>query len=172
MLFQSDTLELRALEPEDGAAVMDILNAPDVANRLFGLPMKAQGMAFADWLGLAAHRKSDFYFAVTERQTGKILGLCAYQDIDYRNGRVTVWAALADAGLTVQTLTLLAEGAFAHLRMEHIALLCLRGDTDTAASAEAAGFTLDAIFYSRIKKSGKSYDLTVYTLLKGEEGDT
>ncbi len=166
MLFLNDTLELRAPEPEDGAAILDVLSDPAVAGRLFGFPEKALSMSFESWLDAAALRKNDFIFSITQRQTGKALGLCAYQDIDYRNGRVTVWAALADAEYKALVLELLAQGAFTHLRAEHVAMHCLQGDTHTADAAKAAGFSQDAIFYSRVKKDGKNHDLSVYTRLK------
>ena len=169
MLLQSDKLELRAIEYSDGEAIMNILTAPTVVDCLFGFVVKALEMEFADWLVSAAHRKNEFYFTITQRPSAEVVGICAYQDIDYRNGRITIWAAsLSDKH---HVLALLAFNAFEHLRMEHVALFCLFDDTDMVKAAESAGFTRDAIFYSRIKKSGKSTDVLVYTLLKGEEGD-
>lgn len=172
MLLQSDSLELRAIELSDGSAILDILNTPAVTECLFGFPSKTQSLAFEDWLAAAANRKNDFYFAVTDRLSSEVVGVCAYQDIDYRNGRVAIWAAMQAPKDKTRLLALLASYAFMHLRMEHVALACLPGDSDTITAAESAGFTRDAIFYSRVKKSGKSDDLLIYTLLKGEGGDT
>ena len=172
MLLLNDIIELRAIDPADAFIILAILRIPDIAASLLGFPLKLLEMDFNGWLAAAAVRRNDFYFTVVDRQSSEVAGICAYQDIDYRNGRVTVWAALAGSVNKAEVLNLLAANAFMHLRMEHVALQCLTDDTDTIAAAEAAGFSRDAIFYSRIKKSGKNADVSVYTLLKGEEGDT
>ena len=170
MLLQNDELELRAMEYSDGDEIMNILKTPAVADYLFGFSARALDMEFSDWLLSATHRKNEFYFTVTQRHSAEVVGVCSYQDIDYRNGRVSIWAA--SQAYKPQVIAMLATNAFEHLRMEHVALYCLADDTYTINTAESAGFTRDAIFYSRIKKSGKSADVLVYTLLKGEEGDT
>ncbi len=172
MLLLNEILELRAIEPADAFIILAILRLPGIAESLMGFPQKALDMDFAGWLAAAANRRNDFFFSVVDRQSSEVIGICAYQDIDYRNGRVNVWAALADSKDKANTLSLLASNAFLHLRMEHVAVHCLTEDALTIAAAEMAGFSRDAIFYSRIKKSGKNADVSVYTLLKGEEGDT
>jgi RimJ/RimL family protein N-acetyltransferase len=172
MLLTDDTLELRALEPEDDGAVMAILEHPAVVGSLFSFPAKAATMGFELWRRASILRRNDFYFAVTERATRKTVGICAYQDIDYRNGRATLWAALSpEFEEDEKVIKLLAQTAFDHLRLEHLALLCLSGDVRTIAVASKAGFKRDSIFYSRVKKNDKRYDLLIYTLLKGEGGD-
>ncbi len=171
MLLLNELLELRAIEPADAFIILAILRLPGISANLMGFPSKALDMDFNGWLA-AAVRRNDFYFTVVDRQSSEVIGICAYQDIDYRNGRVNVWAALADSGDKAETFSLLASNAFLHLRMEHVAVRCLTDDADTIAAAEATGFTRDAIFYSRIKKDGKNADVSVYTLLKGEEGAT
>ena len=172
MLLLNEILELRAIEPADAFIILAILRLPGIAAYLMGFPLKALDMDFTDWLAAAAGRRNDFYFTVVDRQSSEVIGICAYQDIDYRNGRVNVWAALVDSGDKAETFSLLASNAFLHLRMEHVSMRCLTDDADTIAAAEAAGFSRDAIFYSRIKKNGRNADISVYTLLKGEEGAT
>jgi RimJ/RimL family protein N-acetyltransferase len=168
MLLRDNWLELRALEPEDGVTVMALLTCLAAAG-LYGFLAKVQEMGFDAWRHAAAQRKNDFWFAATEQASGRVIGVCAYQDIDYRNGRASLTMALEpgfDDG--DKLLALLARAAFDHLRLEHVMLPCLAGDTRTAGFAERAGFTLDAIFRSRVKTNCQRYDIMVYTLLKGE----
>jgi len=173
MLLRNDSLELRALEPEDGEAVMAILENPVVSVNLFGFPAKAAEMGYDAWRRAASLFRNDFYFAVTERTNPRVIGICAYQGIDYRNGRTDIWAAVTPDYIGgIDLLLLLTQTAFNHLRIEHIALPCLAYDARMISLAEQAGFSQDSIFYSRIKKNGNRYDIIIYTLLKGEGGNT
>jgi RimJ/RimL family protein N-acetyltransferase len=130
-------------------------------------------MGFEAWRRAAVLRSGEVCFTATEWENQSIVGVCAYRNIDYRNGRVDIWAAvLPDFGGGAELLLLLAQTAFDHLRIEHAALPCLADDARTIGFAGQAGFTRDAIFYSRIKKNDKRYDVLLYTLLKGEGGHT
>lgn len=173
MLILSEHLALSAIEPSDSLRLMDILTAPSVAQWLIGLPAKAEAMGFDAWLDAVVHRKNDFYFTVRERRCNEAVGLCAYQDIDCRNGRVILWAALSpEYEDGAELLRLLTLYAFGQLRLEHTALLLMSGDSRTMAFAEEAGFTRDAVLQSRVKKNGKRHDCLLYSLLKEEVSGT
>ena len=173
MIFRDERIELSAVEPTDGARLMEILNTPSVAACLFGLPAKAAAMGFDAWVAAVTQRKNDVYLTVREAGSPDPVGLCAYQDIDYRNGSVTVWAAIApEYGCGVQVLRLLSKNAFSHLRAEHVALLCLASDHSMSAQAAQAGFTQDATLFSRIRRGDERLDQKLFTLLKGEGNET
>jgi RimJ/RimL family protein N-acetyltransferase len=168
MLLRDKWLELRALEPEDGVTMLALLTCLAAAG-LYGFLAKAIEMDFDAWRRAAILRKNDFWLAVTERDGGRFVGVCAYQDIDYRNGRAGLVMALEPGREDGDALLLLlARSAFDHLRLEHVTLPCLAGDARTAGFAERAGFTRDAVFRSRVKRTGQRSDILVYTLLKGE----
>lgn len=170
MLFQDEGIELAAVESSDGARLMEILNTPSIAACLFGLPAKAAAMGFDVWLTAAMQRRNDVYFSVKAKGCQQPVGLCAYQDIDYRNGSVTIWAAVQpEYGCGAQVLRLLCKNAFSHLRAEHVALLCLAADHSMSALAAQVGFTQDAVLYSRIRRGDERLDQKLFTLLKGEE---
>ena len=172
MYIRGENIELRAIERSDYKKLAEILCAPQVAQRLFGQPSKLKEMAFSEWFSSIAQNRKDFYFTVKETGDFDTVGICAYQDIDYRNGSVTVWVALAsedmDKDYGSQTLKALTRNAFDQLRMEYVALYCLENDSVSEAHAKSAGFSFDALLYSRIKRGDIRLNLELYNLLKEE----
>ena len=175
LFIRGKNVELRAIEPEDYMIIDQILNAPQVSSCLFGYPLLHKGMAAGEWLKSSVNRKNAFYYAVKETQNFATVGVCAYQEIDYKNGSMTVCVAIApeytqDSVYGVETLRALSRHGFYQLRMEHIALYCIENDHLIEAWAQEAGFSKDAVLYSRIIRGNKRLNLELYSLLK-EEGE-
>lgn len=174
MIIKGENIHLQAIEPSEYDGLTKILAHPQVKPYLFGYPAELEGMAFDKWLAKSRENEQVYYFSVKQAQDAQTIGICAYQEIDYKNGSVAVWAAIdpafAQKGHGAQTLKLLAQNAFDQLRMEHVAFYCLEGDSAAISWAQRAGFTRDAVLYSRIKKADKRMSLELYSLLK-EEGE-
>lgn len=174
MIIKGKNTELQAIEPGDHSRLKKILAHPQVKPYLFGYPAKLEGMAFDEWLAKSREDERVYYFSVKQAHDVQSIGICAYQEIDYRNGSVAVWAAIhpefTQKRHGTQTLKLLAKNAFDQMRMEHVAFYCLEGDSAARCWAQHAGFTRDAVLYSRIKKADKRMSLELYSLLK-EEGE-
>ena len=173
MFIRGENIELRAIEPDDYLKLTQILEDPQIQLRLFGYPLELGKTTFDDWLKASRHNKQVYYFAIKETGDLDVVGICAYQDIDYRNGSVTLWAAIAPEceakGYGEQALKMLSINAFDQLRMEHIALYCLENDQVSKDWAQQAGFSRNVILKSRIEKEDKRLDLELYSLQK-EEG--
>ncbi len=170
MNIRGENIELTAIEPDDYIRLTEILMDPQVMKYRFGYPSKLKEMAFGEWLDSSRQNKQVYYFSVVERVNADVVGICAYQDIDYLNGSVTLWVAIApefvSKGYLEQTLKMLARNAFDQLRMEHISLYCLVNDSVCNTCAKRAGFTLDMVQKSRIKREDKRLDIELYSLLK------
>ena len=172
MIIRNNKIELRAIEPEDYKKIVDILRLPPVWNCLLDIPLQLAEMTFDEWFSAFNQNEHIYFFSVKDRSHDETVGVCAYQDIDYRNGSVTVWAVIdpekAAAGLITEALKALVHNAFHQLRMEYIALYCLENDSTAQAAAINAGFFLDAVLKSRINKDGHRLDLELYSLIKEE----
>ena len=170
MNIRGENIELTAIEPDDYKQMTATLKDPQVMRNLFWYPYKLKDMAFDEWLKGARQNRQTYYFAVKERRDAAVAGICAYQDIDYRNGSIALWVVIApefvSKGYGEQALKLLARNAFDQLRMEHISLYCLERDGASKTCAKAAGFSLDMIQKSRIKREDKRLDIELYSLLK------
>lgn len=169
MIIRGNGVELTSVEADDQKTVLKITSDPTVNQYLFGCPSNKIAHLHC-CASSEACCKNAYYFAV--RDKAKMVGICAYRDIDYRNGSVTVWAAI-DAkeqkkAYKAAAFQALARNAFDNMRMEHIAFYCIEGDEAAASSAKSAGFTFDALLYSRIREGDKSMNLELYTLLKDE----
>lgn len=173
MIIRDKNIELRAIEPDDYKNLTEILSAPQVESCLFGYPSKLKEMAFHEWLSSAFQNKNAYYYVVKEPQNSDTVGICAYQDIDYRNGSVTLWVAIApehtNKDYGVQALRILARNAFDQLRMEHVALYCLENDIAAKSWAKSVRFSLDVVLNSRIKMGDHRLNLELYSLLKEED---
>jgi len=168
--IRGNGVELTAVETQDCETIRKILGGFETERYYFACPSKEPPPEFPCCLSTAACCKNAYCFAV--RAAGKTVGLCAYRDIDYRNGSVTVWAA-AGAGergkkYRTEAIKALSKNAFDQMRMEHIAFYCIEGDSEAAEAVTRAGFRRDAVLYSRIRSGGGSKNLELYTLLKNE----
>ena len=174
MFIRGKNIELRAVEPEDYEIITHILNARQVSSCFFGYPSKLEDMPLSEWLESFTKNRNTIFYAVKETQNFVTVGVCTYQEIDYKNGSIKVWVAIApeyiDSTYGTETLRTLSRYAFFQLRMEHIALCCLEEDLTMKAWAKAAGFSKDTILYSRIKRGNERLNLELYSLLK-EEGE-
>lgn len=172
MYFVGENIELRAIETADYNSLVRMLSKPPIAKHLFGWTQKALETPFSQWLKETARSGKHFYFSIKKREDNALAGLCAYNDMDIKNGSVTIWAAIMPddrfENVAEEALRILARHAFDQLRIEHVAFVCLENDEEANGWAEKAGFKLDATLLSRIKKGSKRHSLKLYSQLKHE----
>jgi RimJ/RimL family protein N-acetyltransferase len=172
MILVEQDIELRAVEPEDFAALEAILRRSGVRETLYGEYLNAAGMDFRDWYATASKNGYYRFFTVKRMPGEETLGLAGYQDINYIDGNAEIKAVTdplfdgANAG--VKALRALMRFAFFSLRLEQLALVCMENDGRMRRLAAEAGFRQEALLLSRIQRADRRENQILFGCLKEE----
>jgi RimJ/RimL family protein N-acetyltransferase len=173
-MLTGEHVGLRAIEPDDLQQLMDWRNRPEF--RRFFREYRELGMteqrAWFEKTVIADHRT--LMFAITERDSGRLLGATGLCFIDWvnRNCDISIYIGADDAYIddrfAPDTARVLLDYGFDELCMHRIWAEIYAFDERKRAFFEALGFKLDGVHREHHFAEGEWHDSLFFAILEGE----
>jgi len=168
-------IRLRSIERSDLPHYVEWLNDPEVIEGLMmNIPFSLEDEV--RWFeGLADRPAEERPFAIEIRngEQWKLIGSCAYDNIDWKNRAAEVGIAIGDKlcwnqGYGTETMRLLLKFGFGTLNLNRIFLRVYEYNQRAVRSYEKAGFVLEGKLRQARYKAGKYFDEYVMSVLRSE----
>ncbi len=132
----------------------------------------ADSIQFLDARGSKLRNEEEFAMGMFERQTGRMVGGCGFNEIDKNALRANLgyWVR-TDAtrrGYATEAVRLLARWGFEQLGLERIEIVAAVGNLASQGVAIRAGATREGVARRRLRVHGVQHDAVVFSLLPGE----
>jgi RimJ/RimL family protein N-acetyltransferase len=115
-------------------------------------------------------RSADGSFAITDAQTGELLGAIGLHRVEEGIGQIGYWVVRAARGRGVATraLRLISRWGFEELGLPRLQLLTEPENTPSQRVAEKAGFQREGLLRAYAVLKGRRPDFYMYSLLPGD----
>ena len=167
------------IEPLDAARHGDELYAastvPDAMTRFAWLPENPPESreAFQGWLEAAEKNSDPMFYAVIDRESGKVAGRQTFMRMDPANGVAEIgniyWGPLISRRpATTEALYLFADHIFRELGYRRFEWKCNNDNLPSKRAAERFGFSFEGVFRQHLIVKGRNRDTAWYSMIDSE----
>lgn len=174
--LEGDYVTLEPLDPDrhgDGLFEASVLGDADGRFRWLGEYPPQDRAALQPWLEKAATSADPLFFAVIDRQSGRVAGRQALMRIDTANGVIEIgnilWSDLvARKPAATEALYLFARHAFDQLGYRRFEWKCNNANGPSKRAALRFGFTFEGVFRQHMVVKGANRDTAWFSILDSE----
>ena len=126
-----------------------------------------------DWLKTCAATDDPLFFAVTERGSGRRVGMCSFLSVVPEMRRIEIghiWYAphLQGSGISVEVAWMLLSEAFERLGYRRVEWKCNALNERSRRAALKLGFSFEGVFRQHMIVKGRNRDSAWFSMLDGE----
>lgn len=174
--LEGDYVMLEPLDPDrhgDGLFEASVMGDADGRFRWLGEYPPQDRAALQPWLEKAATSADPLFFAVIDRQSGRVAGRQALMRIDTANGVIEIgnilWSDLvARKPAATEALYLFARHAFDQLGYRRFEWKCNNANGPSKRAALRFGFTFEGVFRQHMVVKGANRDTAWFSILDSE----
>lgn len=174
--LEGDYVTLEPLDPDrhgDGLFEASVMGDADGRFRWLGEYPPQDRAALQPWLEKAATSADPLFFAVIDRQSGRVAGRQALMRIDTANGVIEIgnilWSDLvARKPAATEALYLFARHAFDQLGYRRFEWKCNNANGPSKRAALRFGFTFEGVFRQHMVVKGANRDTAWFSILDSE----
>ena len=173
MNIYGERVLLRAIEREDNALLLRLINDPSTEHMLGGSSYPVSCRAQENWTEQQKNAPGTLRCIIALRdqpETG--LGTVILSDIDQKNGTAQIHLKLDEPargkGYGTDAVNTLTAYAFDELRLQCIYADIVSYNTISEALFQKCGYRLDGVLRSRVFKNGAYVDMKSYSRLKSD----
>lgn len=164
---------LRAIEKEDNALLLRLINDPATERMLGGSSFPVSSEAQASWTERQKNVPNTLRCIVALHDQPEIgLGTVILSDIDQKNGTAQIHLKLDEPargkGYGTDAVHTLTAYAFNELRLQCLYANIISYNTASERLFKKCGYRLDGVLRSRVFKNGVYADLKSYSRLKSD----
>ena len=172
MIIQGEKIILRAVEAEDNAMLLSLINDPDTEMMLGGSSWPVSENDQLKWFEQLERTKDSLRCIVALPQDTRALGTVILSEIDQKNGTAHIHIKMAKEGrgkgYAAEAINLLTAYAFNELRLHCMYANILAYNDASINLFEKCGFQRDGLLRARVYKQGKYIDMYAYSRLSDE----
>lgn len=167
-----DRIILRAIEREDNAMLLRLLNDPDTEKMVTGSSFPSSAEDQMRWYEGLRNNPTTLRCVVVDKSADRAAGTVILSDIDQKNGTAQIHLKLekefTGKGLGPEAVRLLSAYAFDELRLNCLFAEVLTYNVRSAKMFEKCGFTKEGELRARAYKGGAYHNVFAYSLLRSE----
>ena len=172
MLIYGERIVLRAVEAEDNAMLLSLINDPDVEMMLGGSSWPVSEAAQLKWFDQLERTKDILRCIIATPETGEAVGTIILSEIDQKNGtghiHIKMTKNARGRGYATDAINTLVKYAFDELRLHCIYANILVYNEASVRLFEKCHFQRDGLLRARVYKKGKYIDVFSYSRLADE----
>lgn len=175
MHLETERLILRPVEESDAPALLPFVSDGDVAYNLTRVPHPypaEQLVPFIRTCMAAMERRRQFDMVVTLKDTGRPIGMCSLDDVDWQHMRAEMGYYLGapywGQGYMTEAAKRLLEFGFWELGLERVYAYCFVRNTASAHVLEKIGMAREGLCRHAIKKDDGFLDVYIYGIIREE----
>jgi RimJ/RimL family protein N-acetyltransferase len=173
-LFDGKLVRLREYRKEDITLKLTYINDPDVLRFLeSGIPYPSTFNEELKWFESISAFKDSYRFAVEAIDSGKYIGDCGINSIDWKNSVANVVIFIGDKnywskGCGTDAMQMLLSFAFNQINVNKVRLSVYSFNMRAVRSYEKCGFIQEGVLRQEIYRDGQYYDTIVMGILREE----
>jgi RimJ/RimL family protein N-acetyltransferase len=173
-LLLSDEIKLCSIKGKDIETILEWFDDYDFLTYFDMLPAVPQTREqVEEMLEYFIKPQNRVIFAVRHRESGNIIGITGFDDIQWNNGTATLFIGIGDKehtgkGYGREALRMLIDFGFYELNLHRIQLSVIAYNDRAISLYESAGFIKEGAYREFVNRGGKRADLNIYGLLKSE----
>lgn len=170
MIIFGEQIALRAIEQNDCALLLEMINDPVTERMIGGSSFPVSKAAQEQWIS-EQRSKNDILRCIIADKTDleKGLGTVVLSDIDFRNGSAQIHIKLGldcrKKGYGTDALKTIVEYAFYQLRLHCIYAYVLEYNHASQKLFQKCGFQKEGILRARAYKNGSYFDMIAYSVI-------
>lgn len=169
MILRDDKVLLRAIEEDDAAVLMDLINDPEVENAVYGWSYPVSLASQKKWIANLSNDSTVRYAIVFDEKT---VGVAIISSIDMKNRtgnmNIKLVKAARGKGVATRVVKLMIQYCFDELNLHCLTANVIERNSESRKLWEKLGFRQDGILRDRVFKNGKYHNAIAYSLLKEE----
>lgn len=173
-LLATDRLRLRQLGADDVEAVMALFGDPQILRFLNQSPTDTpdKALALIDWLNGHYARHEAVQWAITLRDTDRMIGTCGVYGWEREHRRVDIGYHILyqewGKGYATEATHAMIDWSFANLDLHRIQADCTDGNTGSERVMLKCGFRLEGIWRESCWEHGRFVSIKQFGLLRRE----
>lgn len=170
LIIYGDKIKLRAIESEDNALLLEMMNDPDIETMVGGYSWPGSYSNQMKWFSNLESNPSVLRCIIANKEDDKAIGALILNEIDMKNGTGHIHIKIASGdergkGYGTDAIKTIVKYAFSELRLNCIFANILSYNEPSVHLFEKCGFMRDGVLRSRVFKQGKYIDLYNYSIL-------
>lgn len=173
MIIYGEKIKLRAIESEDNAILLEMMNDPDIEMMVGGYSWPSSMAEQMKWFSKLENNSSILRCIIANKENDEAIGTLILNEIDMKNGTGHIHIKIANGsergkGYGTDAINTIVSYAFSELRLNCIFANILAYNEASVHLFEKCGFSRDGILRSRVFKQGKYVDLLSYSKLSSD----
>lgn len=174
MNIKGKRVVLRAIQKEDNALLLEMLNDEEIEKRLGGWSFPVSMEQQEKWFEGLGYRE-DMLRCMIEA-SGESIGTAILSDIDMKNGTAEIHIKIGKkeyrgAGYGQEVINLLTKYGFQELRLHCIYAQVLEENMGSRKMFGACGFEEEGILKERLYKEGRYRNIVAYSKRNERQGN-
>jgi len=173
MIIYGEKIKLRAIESEDNAILLEMMNDPDIEMMVGGYSWPGSMAEQMKWFSKLENNPSVLRCIIANKENDKAIGTLILNEIDMKNGTGHIHIKIASGsergkGYGTDAINAILSYAFSELRLNCIFANILSYNEASVHLFEKCGFSRDGVLRDRVYKRGKYVDLLSYSRLSSD----
>ena len=169
MIIRGEKVILRAVEANDNAMLLSLINDPDTEMMLGGSSWPISEVDQLKWFDHLEKTKDILRCVIAMPDNNEAMGTIILSDIDQKNGTGHLHIKMSKQGrgkgYATDAVNVLVRYAFDELRLHCIYANILSYNDSSVHLFEKCGFKRDGILRARVYKNGRYVDVYAYSRL-------
>lgn len=172
--LQTERLVLRQMRTADSASLFPIWSDPEVTRfmNISSFTDESQAVEMIELLGKLATENQAIRYSITEAESGRIIGSCGFNTLDYDNAKTEIGYDLSrecwGKGYVPEALRALIEYAFDTLGFNRIEAKAQPANINSIKVLQKLNFSLEGILRQSERSKGSFIDLCMYSKLAAD----
>lgn len=173
MNILTNNLVLRAIEKQDNALLLQLINDPETERMLGGWSFPSSSAHQENWFSSIVDDPATLRCILAEKERPeKAIGTVILSDIDMKNGTAEIHIKLAESGrgkgYGSEAITALVQYSFSELRIHCIYARVNDYNEASKRLFKKCGFEEEGVLRDRFYKSGRYVNVLSFSIINGE----
>lgn len=171
-MYTGELVRLRDYGKEDLEMAKKFVNTPEVKQYVEpGIPYLYTLANEEKWYEAISANSDTYNFAIEDRKTGKYLGGCGVNEVDWKNSKVVVGIFIGaseyrNKGYGTDAMKVLVKFIFEQMNINKVKLGAYSFNQRAIRCYEKVGFQVEGVLKEELFRNGKYHDIVEMSIFK------
>lgn len=165
-MIYGDVINLREMRAEDMVCYNEMLNDPDISEKVVGWSFPVSMNSQMQWFERASSDKNNIRLTIADKETDRAIGMVTLSSIDWQNRCATHGIKLHSScpklcGIGTDAVKTLMKYAFEEVNLNRLESTIIDYNTASEKLYVKCGWTVEGVKRSAVFRKGSYHDLKV-----------